>query len=240
MTFADRKIRLVDTAGIRRRGRIGVGVEKYSVLRSTRAIDRSDVVILLIDATEGVAAQDIHIAGEILKQSKGAVVVVNKWDLAQAQRKAEREEIFPKPDDEIMSADSYRKQLTEDLKFIPFAPVIFASAKTGYHVKSIMEMALKIADIRYVRVATSRLNQVVQESIRRHDPTVIRAHPLKIFYATQTRVNPPTFVFFVNDTEGVHFSYERYLENRLRDAFGFQGTAIRIFFRNRSTKDDEK
>jgi GTPase len=240
--FEGRKVRLIDTAGIRRRGRVGVGIEKYSVLRSTRALERSDVAILLIDASEGLAAQDTHIAGEILKHAKGAVVVVNKWDLAQAQRRAEREDIFPSPDEEIQSADSYRKQLAEDLKFIPYAPIIFASAKTGYHIKSIMEAALKIAEMRFLRVPTARLNQVVQEAIRRHDPTVIRAHPLKIFYATQTRVNPPTFVFFVNDTQGVHFSYERYLENRLRDAFSFSGTAIRLFFRNRSSKDskDEK
>jgi GTP-binding protein len=240
VVFGDRKFRLIDTAGIRRRGRVGVGIEKYSVLRSTRALERCDVAILLVDATEGLAAQDTHIAGEILKQAKGVVVVVNKWDMAQAQRRAEREGDFPSPDEEIQSADSYRKQLAEDLKFIPYAPILFASAKTGYHVKSIIEAALKIADIRYLRVSTSRLNQLVQEAIRRHDPTVIRAHPLKIYYATQTRVNPPTFVFFVNDTQGVHFSYERYLENRLRDAFDFSGTAIRLYFRNRSSKDDEK
>ena len=237
--FDGRKVRLVDTAGIRRRGRVGVGVEKYSVLRSTRALERSDVAILMVDAIEGLAAQDTHIAGEILKQTKGAVVVVNKWDLAQTQRREEREGIYPRPNDEIQSADTYRKQLAEDLKFIPYAPILFASAKTGYHVKSIMEAALKVADIRYLRVPTARLNQLVQEATRRHEPTVIRAHPLKIFYATQTRVNPPTFVFFVNDIEGVHFSYERYLENRLREAFSFHGTAIRLHFRNRSTKDDD-
>jgi GTP-binding protein len=240
VVFGDRKFRLIDTAGIRRRGRVGVGIEKYSVLRSTRALERCDVAILLVDATEGLAAQDTHIAGEILKQAKGVVVVVNKWDLAQAQRRAEREGDFPSPDDEIQSADSYRKQLAEDLKFIPYAPILFASAKTGYHVKSIIEAALRIADMRYLRVSTSRLNQLVQEAIRRHEPTVIRTHPLKIYYATQTRVNPPTFVFFVNDTQGVHFSYERYLENRLREAFDFSGTAIRLYFRNRSSKDDEK
>jgi GTPase len=238
--FEGRKIRLVDTAGIRRRGRVGAGIEKYSVLRSTRALERSDVAIVLVDATEGLAAQDTHIAGEILKQAKGAIVVVNKWDLALAQRKAEREGDYPKPDDEIQSAEEYRIQLAEDLKFIPYAPIVFASAKTGYHVKSIVEHALRIADMRYLRVSTSRLNQVVQDAVRRHDPNVIRAHPLKIFYATQLRVNPPTFIFFVNDPKGVHFSYERYLENRLRDAFGFDGTAIRLFFRARTSKNDEK
>jgi GTP-binding protein len=237
LEFEGRKVRLVDTAGIRRRGRIGPGVEKYSVLRSERAIERCDVALVLIDASEGLAAQDTHIAGAIHEHTKGVIVVVNKWDLAQQQRKDEREGIYAKPDDEIASAEAYRLQLAEDLKFIPYAPIIFASAKTGYHVKSILETALKIADMRYLRVPTARLNEVVQEAIRRHNPTVIRTKPLKIYYATQPEVNPPTFVFFVNDTEGVHFSYERYLENRLREAFSFSGTAIRLQFRPRSTKD---
>jgi GTP-binding protein len=235
--YEGRKIKLIDTAGIRRRGRVGAGVEKYSVLRSTRAIERSDVAILLIDASEGLAAQDTHIAGVVHEQAKGVIVVVNKWDLAQQQRRDEREGKFARPDDEIDSAEHYRITLAEDLKFIPYAPIVFASAKTGYHVKSILETALHIAEMRYLRVPTSRLNEVVQEAIRRHNPTVIRTKPLKIYYATQARVNPPTFVFFVNDTQAVHFSYERYLENRLRDAFGFKGTGIRLQFRPRSRNE---
>jgi GTP-binding protein len=235
--FEGHKIRLVDTAGIRRRGRVGPGVEKYSVLRSERALERSDVSIILVDATEGLAAQDTHIAGEIHDKTKGVIVVVNKWDLALQQRKDEREGQFPHPDDEIQSAEEYREILAEGLKFIPYAPILFASAKTGYHVKSILEAAVKIAEMRFLRVSTSRLNEVVQEATRRHSPTVIRHKPLKIFYATQARVNPPTFIFFVNDIEAVHFSYERYLENRLREAFGFKGTAIRLQFRPRSTRD---
>jgi GTP-binding protein len=235
--FEGHRIRLVDTAGIRRRGRVGPGVEKYSVLRSERALERSDVSIVLVDATEGLAAQDTHIAGEIHDKTKGVIVVVNKWDLALQQRKDEREEHFPHPDDEIQSAEEYRDILAEGLKFIPYAPILFASAKTGYHVKSILESVVKIAEMRFLRIATSRLNEVVQEAIRHHSPTVIRHKPLKIFYATQARVNPPTFIFFVNDTEAVHFSYERYLENRMREAFGFKGTAIRLQFRARSTRD---
>ena len=237
--FQGHKIKLIDTAGIRRRGRVGVGIEKYSVLRSIRAIDRADIALILIDASEGLAAQDTHIAGEIHEAAKGVMVIVNKWDLAQEQRKAEREGQFAHPNDEIESAEYYRKVVAEGLKFVPYAPVIFASAKTGYHVKTILETALKIAEMRYLRVPTSRLNEVVQDAIRRHNPTVIHTKPLKIFYATQARVNPPTFVFFVNDPQGVHFSYERYLENRLREAFSFNGTAIRIQFRAR-TKEDIK
>jgi GTP-binding protein len=235
--FNGHKIRLIDTAGIRRRGRVGAGIEKYSVLRSTRAIERCDVALLLIDASEGLAAQDTHIAGAIHDQAKGVIVVVNKWDLAQQQRKAEREGNFAAEKDEIASAEAYRRLLEEDLKFIPYAPVLFASAKTGYHVKSIIESALKIAEMRYLRVPTARLNEVVQAAIRHHDPTVIRHKPLKIYYATQARVNPPTFIFFVNDTEAVHFSYERYLENRLREEFSFRGTAIKLQFRPRGRED---
>jgi GTPase len=235
--FNGHKIRLIDTAGIRRRGRVGAGVEKYSVLRSTRAIERCDIALLLIDASEGLAAQDTHIAGAIHDQAKGVIVVVNKWDLAQQQRKAEREGNFAAEKDEIASAEAYRRLLEEDLKFIPYAPVLFASAKTGYHVKSIIESALKIAEMRYLRVPTARLNEVVQAAIRHHDPTVIRHKPLKIYYATQARVNPPTFIFFVNDTEAVHFSYERYLENRLREEFSFRGTAVKLQFRPRGRED---
>ncbi len=231
--FKDRKLVLVDTAGIRRRGKVGVGIEKFSVLRSSRAIERSDVALLLIDASEGLAAQDTHIAGEIAEYAKGVVVVVNKWDLAQAQRKAEREGHVPRPDEEIESAEAYRRIIAEGLKFIPYAPIIFTSAKTGYHVQGLLETVLHIADMRYLRISTSRLNEVVQEAVRRHSPTVVKNKTLKIYYATQTGVNPPTFNFFVNDPQAVHFSYERYLENRLRAAFGFKGTAIRMFFKPR-------
>jgi GTP-binding protein len=238
--FQDRKLRLVDTAGIRRRGRVGPGVEKFSVLRSSRAIERSDVALLVVDASEGLAAQDTHIAGEIHEQTKGVIVVVNKWDLAQAQRRAEREGRPPKPDDEIESAERYREILAEGLKFIPYAPIVFTSATTGYHVQSLLETALSIADIRYLRIPTSRLNEVVRDAVRRHNPTVFRGKVLKIYYATQTQVNPPTFVFFVNDPQALHFSYERYLENQLREAFGFKGTAIRLFFRARPKSEQTR
>lgn len=236
--FEGRKLVLVDTAGIRRRGHIGVGVEKFSVLRSERSIERADVAFLLIDASEGLAAQDTHIAGQIHDMAKGVVVVVNKWDLAQAQRKAEREDIFPHPNDEIASAEKYRDIIAEGLKFIPYAPIVFASAKTGYHVQSLLQTAINITEMRFLRVPTARLNEVVQDAVRRHNPTVVRNRILKIYYATQTGVNPPTFTFFVNNTDAVHFSYERYLENRLREAFSFKGTAIRMFFRPRTKKEE--
>lgn len=232
-----RKLVLIDTAGIRRRGRVGPGVEKYSVLRSSRAIERCDVAVLLLDASEGLAAQDTHIAGEIQDSTKGVVVVVNKWDLAQAQHRAEREGDFPGPDEEIASAERYRRIVMEGLKFIPYAPIIFASAKTGYHVQSLLETVQSITEMRYLRIPTSRLNEVVQSAIRHHNPTVFRNRTLKIYYATQTQVNPPTFVFFVNDPQALHFGYERYLENQLRAAFGFNGTGIRLHFRARAKSD---
>ena len=237
LEFQDHKLRIVDTAGIRRRGKITVGIEKYSVLRATRAIERCDIALILIDAAEGITAQDTHIAGIVHEQAKGAIVVVNKWDLAQQQLRQEREGIYPQPDEEIATAEEYRRILADHLKFIPYAPVIFASAKTSYHVQSILETALNISDMRYLRIPTARLNEVVQEAMRRHHISVSRSKILKIYYATQIRVNPPTFVFFVNDPEAMHFSYERFLENRLREAFSFRGTAIRLFFRARNRED---
>ena len=238
--FQGQKLRLIDTAGIRRRGRVGPGIEKFSVLRSIRAIDRSDIALLLIDASEGLTAQDTHIAGEIDEQSKGVIIVVNKWDLAQEQRREEREGQYAHPDEEIASAEHYRRLLAEGLKFVPYAPIIFSSAKTGYHVQSILEMALKVAEMCHLRVPTSRLNEVVQEAVRKHSPGVVNHKRLKIYYATQTQVNPPTFVFFVNDPQALHFSYERYLENQLREAFGFKGTAIRLFFRARPKSEQPR
>ena len=234
LEFQGRKLTLIDTAGIRRRGRVGPGVEKFSVLRSSRAIERADVAILVIDASEGLAAQDTHIAGEIQEQAKGVVVVVNKWDLAQEQRRAARGGELPHPDDEIKTAEAYRRIIAEGLKFIPYAPIVFTSAKTGYHVKSLLETVLHIADMRFMRVSTSQLNEVVRDAVRHHNPTVFRGKVAKIYYATQTQVNPPTFVFFVNDPQAIHFTYERYLENQLRAAFGFKGTGIRLHFRARS------
>ncbi len=234
LQYKEKKLVLIDTAGIRRRGKVGPGIEKFSVLRSTRAIERCDVALLLIDASEGLAAQDTHIAGEIQEKAKGVIIVVNKWDLAQEQHRAERQGEYVHPKDEIESAEAYRRIISEGLKFIPYASVVFTSAKTGYHVQSLLDMALNIAEMRYLRIPTSRLNEVVQEAVRRHNPTVVRNKLLKVYYATQTQVNPPTFVFFVNDTAAVHFSYERYLENKLREAFSFKGTTIRVFFKPRS------
>ena len=240
LEFQNRKLILIDTAGIRRRGHIGPGVEKFSVLRAERAIERADVAIMVIDASEGLAAQDTHIAGQVHEMSKGVIVVVNKWDLAQEQRRAARGGEEPDPKDEIETAEAYRRIIAEGLKFIPYAPIVFTSAKTGYHVKSLLETAISIADMRFFRVSTARLNEVVRDAVRRHNPTVFRGKVAKIYYATQTQVNPPTFVFFVNDPQAVHFTYERYLENQLRAEFGFNGSGIRMYFRARPKSEQSE
>ncbi|HEY7779140.1 MAG TPA: ribosome biogenesis GTPase Der [Ktedonobacterales bacterium] len=269
----DRPLILVDTAGIRRRGRVGQGVEKYSVLRATRAIDRCDVAVLLIDATDGITAQDTHIAGYIHEAARGVVLVINKWDLVRERRRQIQEaeaavealeaalqaallsgdtvdpatvEIPPMPaqpvrEDEFETdAEAVRRDVRERFKFVPYAPVIFSAAKTGYHVAPILDQALRIYEERQRRIPTAQLNEIVRDSVQRHPPPVSQGRAMKVYYATQAEVSPPTFVFFVNDPTLNHFSYERYLENRLRDAFGFEGTTIRLQFRRRTQRDDEE
>ncbi len=231
---------LIDTAGIRRRGRIGPGVEKYSVLRATRAIERSDVAVLLIDATEGITAQDVHIAGVIHEAGRGVVVVVNKWDLIKEKRARHRAGLAPAMEDEPPDAQDFKEAVKRDLKFIPYAPVIFAAAKTGYHTGPILEAALKIHEERKRRIPTARLNEVVKAAVLRHPPAHIKGRMLRVYYVTQAEVSPPTFIFFINDPELLHWSYQRYLENQLRLAFGFDGTAIRLNFRQRERKERDE
>jgi GTPase len=261
------RVILIDTAGIRRRGRVGQGVEKYSVLRSHRAIDRCDVAVLMVDALEGITAQDAHIAGYIQDAAKGIIVVLNKWDLVRERRRAAaaaeaaavnllipetaeaggEEANSPEPravpvarissQDEVADAKQYIQHVRAELKFLPYAPIVFASAKTRYHVGSIMDQALRIFDTRQIRITTPALNDLVRDAVHRHHPSFVQGRQLRLYYATQADVNPPTFVFFVNDPELAHFGYQRYLENRLRDVFGFPGTAIRLQFRARSKSD---
>ncbi len=236
---------LIDTAGVRRRGRVEPGIEKFAVLRSTRAIERCDVALLLIDATEGITAQDTHIAGAIQDLYKGVIVIVNKWDIVREQRAAfraanadpdapaERSEVEQMP----MDGDEYREVVQRELKFLPYAPVLFASAKTHYHVESLLDAALEIVQVRQQRVPTARLNELVRDAIIRHPPGIVNSRRLKILYATQAEIQPPTFIFFVNDPELVHFGYERYLENQLRREFSFTGTPVRLVFRMRQSDD---
>lgn len=220
MTFnyEGQEITLIDTAGIRRRGKVEPGIEKYSVLRSMRSIDEAEVALLLIDAVDGVTAQDAHVAGYILEKMKGVVVVVNKWDALEKDNNTMIE---------------YVQRVREELKFLAYVPVIFISAKTKQRVHTVLPTALEVAAARRHRIPTSELNQIVREAYDRMAPPSKNGRPLRIYYATQVRVSPPTFLIFVNDPDIVHFSYERYLENRLREKVPFPGTPIHLIFRQR-------
>jgi GTP-binding protein len=218
LVWAGQPVTLIDTAGIRRRGRVDRGIEQYSVLRSMRAIDRSDVVLLVIDATEGFTAQDLHIAGYIAEQKKGVVVVINKWDLVEK---------------DASTMEEYRRQAREALDFMPYAPLVFVSAKFGQRVNQVLDNALAVVAERHKRVPTSALNKMLKDAVAAHPPPSKPGKWLKFYYATQADVSPPTFIVFVNDPAQIHFSYRRYLENKLRDAFGFTGTALRLSFRGR-------
>jgi GTPase len=213
----DQTVLLIDTAGIRRRGRVERGVERFSVLRALRAVERSDVAALVIDAVEGITAQDTHVAGYAHDAARGLIVVVNKWDLIEK---------------DTYTADEYVERLRQALEFAPYAPVVFTSALSGQRVQKVLDLALEIQQQRRRRIPTPELNNVVREAAAAHRVS-IHGKPLKIYYTTQAEVSPPTFVFFVNDPQIVHFSYRRYIENRLRAAFGFTGTAIRLIFRGR-------
>ena len=210
-------VMLIDTAGIRRRGRVQAGVEKYSVLRALRAIDRADVALIVIDAGEGPTEQDAHIAGYVEKAGKGLAIVVNKWDLIGKKGPA---------------MVSYARRIREDFKFVAYAPILFVSAKTRYGVDQIMDTVLRIAEQRERRINTSILNDAIGQAVD-EKPLSSRGKQLRVYYVTQVASSPPMFVLFVNDPRMVHFSYERYLENRLRDNFGFEGTPIKLVFRRR-------
>jgi len=214
--FDGQSVLLIDTAGIRKRGRIERGVEQYSVLRALRAIDRADVVLLVLDAMEIVTAQDTHIAGFIQQAAKGVVAVVNKWDLVDNKDLGE-----------------WDRYLRSQLKFMAYAPLIYISAKYGDGVDRIIPEARQVYEQRGKRMATAEVNNVVQQAVAAHILPRKGRKRMKIFYATQAEVNPPTFVFFVNDAKLVHFSYHRYLESKLRQAFGFTGTPLRLIFRTR-------
>jgi len=216
LDFGGRNVVLIDTAGIRRRGRQGMGVERYSVIRALRSIERADVVLLVLDAGQLLTAQDMHIAGYIKQAVKGVVVVVNKWDLVTGKSMAE-----------------YTGYIRRQLKFMSYVPLVYASAKFGQGTDAIIPRAFGVYQERLKRVSTAEVNRVVQEAVVMHGPPQSGKKRLKVLYATQTGVNPPTFVFFVNDSRLVHFSYQRYLENKLRQAFGFEGTPFRLVFKSR-------
>ena len=214
---------LIDTAGIRRRGKVASGpsAERYSTLRALHALSRADVAVLVIDAVEGLTAQDAHVAGYVIEEGKGLVIAVNKWDL-----------VADKTD---RTFDQYIEWIRNEAPFLDFAPVVSISAKTGQRVGRVLELAVDIWGERRKRVSTGELNRVLIAATDRTPPPPVRGHRPKLFYATQAAVAPPTFVFFASDAGSVHFSYRRYLENRLRETFGFDGTPIRLVFRDRSS-----
>jgi GTP-binding protein len=225
LEWEGKPVTLIDTAGIRRPGKVDQGVEYYSVLRAMRAVQRADVVLLMIDGYEGVRAQDTHIAGSVLDEWASVVVVVNKWDLVEKDSDTMQE---------------YTRWVREALKFLDYVPVLFISALTGQRVNRVLPTAVDVWRARFDRIPTSELNRIIQDALTRHAPPSKRGKRLKIYYASQPEVDPPTFVFHVNDPALLHFSYERYLENRLREAHEFPGTPIRLLFRprRRPTPDD--
>ncbi len=214
--FDGHEMLLIDTAGIRRRGRLGRGIEFYSVIRSLRAIDRADVVLLVMDAGELVTAQDMHVSGYIQQAVKGVILVVNKWDLVTEKNQ-----------------DEWNTAIRAQFRFMAYAPVLYLSAKFGQGVAQILPQAGRIYQERQKRLPTAQVNNVIQQAIAGHNLPRIGRKRLKILYVTQTEVSPPTFVFFVNDAKIIHFSYQRFLENKLREAFGFAGTPIRLTFKSR-------
>jgi GTP-binding protein len=221
LTWEDIPITLIDTAGIRRRGKVEAGLERFSVLRAMRAIGRCDVALLLIDATEGVTDQDAHIAGYILDEHKSVVVVINKWDVL---------------DKDTYTMLEWTKQIRTDLKFLDYVPLVFISALTGQRVHKVIPTALAAQEARLIRIPTSELNRIVQEAVAKHAPPSKSGRRLRLLYATQSAVDPPTFVFFVNDTRLVHFGYRRYLENQLREHYEFLGTPLQLTFRSRGRR----
>jgi GTP-binding protein len=211
--FHGENVLLIDTAGIRRRGQIEIGVERYSVMRALRAIDRCDVALLVLDATELVTAQDTHVAGYIQQALKGVVLIVNKWDLVADKNTA-----------------AWTETIRMSFKFVDYAPILFISALSGQGVDEIMPMAYQVYKERLKRLSDAEVRSVVQQALASHPPPRRGTRQLVIRGGSQTDINPPSFTFRVNDAKLVHFSYRRYLENQLRQAFGFAGTPIRLVF----------
>jgi len=211
-------VTLIDTAGIRRRGKILPGVEKYSVIRAIRAIERAHVALLVVDAITGITNQDTHIAGFILDAWKSAVIVVNKWDAIEK---------------DTYTMEAYRDIILDELKFMDYAPILFISALTGQRVQQVLPTALQVQEERLVRLTTSKINKILRSAQDQHAAPSKAGRQLKIYYGTQVRTDPPTFLIFVNDPKLVHFTYKRFLENRFRESYGFLGTPIRLVFKSR-------
>ncbi len=221
-TFVENKFgsyNFIDTAGLRRKNKVYDSVEKYSVIRAKMAIERSDVCVIMIDAIEGFTEQDSKVAGLAIDAGKACIVVVNKWDAIE------------KTDKTMLT---YRKKLETDFSFMSYVPIIFISAKTGQRIENLFEMITVVSNANAMRISTGVLNDVLAQAIIRVQPPTDKGKRLKIFYMTQVSVKPPTFVFFVNSAQLFHFSYQRYLENRIRETFSLQGTPIRFIIREKN------
>ena len=223
-TFAENEFgcfNFIDTAGLRRKNKVYDAVEKYSVIRAKMSVERSDVCVIMIDAVEGFTEQDSKVAGLAIEAGKACVIAVNKWDAIEKT-------------DKTMS--NYRKKLENDFSFMSYVPIIFISAKTGQRIENLFEMITAVSNANAMRISTGVLNDVLAEAIIRVQPPTDKGKRLKIFYITQVSVKPPTFVFFVNSAQLFHFSYQRYLENRIRETFSLQGTPIRFIIREKTEK----
>jgi GTPase len=214
----DLEVTLIDTAGIRKRGKIEHGVEQYSVLRSFKAIERADVALLLIDATTGITSQDAHIAGFILDEWKSCVVIVNKWDAVEK---------------DAFTMEEYTRKIRADLNFMDYVPLLFISAKTGQRVDQVLPLALRVQEERLARLTTAKINAVIHKAQDAHPHPSHAGRQLRMYYGTQVRSDPPTFMIYVNDPKLMHFTYLRYLENQIRDEYGFLGTPIRLVMKSR-------
>lgn len=217
-TVGEDKYVFIDTAGMRKKGKVFESVERYSVIRSLTAIERSDVCLLVIDGKEGVSEQDSKIAGYIHDQGKAAIIVVNKWDVVEKDDK---------------TVDRYKAEIRHELSFMDYAPIMFISAKTGQRVHKVIELINHVSNQHAMRIQTGILNDIISEAVLMNQPAISGGRRLKIYYGTQVSVKPPTFALFVNEPNLMHFSYQRYLENQIRKAFSFEGTPLRFLLRKR-------
>ena len=222
ITYNGKEYVFIDTAGLRRKSKIKEELERYSIIRTVTAVERADVVLVVIDATEGVTEQDAKIAGIAHERGKGIIIVVNKWDAIEKNDKTMRE---------------YENNVRRVLSFMPYAEIMYVSAETGQRLNKLYDMIDMVIENQTLRVATGVLNEIMTEAVAMQQPPSDKGKRLKLYYITQVAVKPPSFVIFVNNKELMHFSYTRYLENKIREAFGFRGTALKFFIRERKEKD---
>lgn len=222
VVYNGREYVFIDTAGLRRKSKIKEELERYSIIRTVTAVERADVVLIVIDAEEGVTEQDAKIAGIAHERGKGIIIVVNKWDAIEKNDKTMRE---------------YENEVRRILSFMPYAEIMYVSAKTGQRLPKLFDMIDMVIENQTLRVATGVLNEIMSEAVAMQQPPSDKGKRLKLYYITQVAVKPPSFVIFVNDKELMHFSYTRYLENKIREAFGFKGTSLKFFIRERKEKD---